>query len=263
MEVSKVGDAADAHVLGFELGAKGETVWVRGERRFGGGFAVEDDAVGIGVERGAAIGEPEEMEFGARDFPFGAFDKLDGREVERSAVGEFEEDRVVQVGFGVAEDSERLDTFDHEDVVRQLFDLDGSGGLRAILQLTEAKLGETNGFRRPPKDGNRGLMRVVAEANAGDRLGGKVGLGAVGHQAGERIDLSRGEFALDEFGIRRAPGRILQDAVDVLEIPFIRGFVPRLCAEERQESEPSGEECLRRHGLGTSRRCLAGIVAAE
>ena len=48
---SKIGDAVDSHCARMEFGADGDRIFVADARRLGGGFAVEDYAIGVRIER--------------------------------------------------------------------------------------------------------------------------------------------------------------------------------------------------------------------
>ena len=77
----------DAHVVEAKFGAKREGVGPARARRFRGGFAMENDAVGVRVESRLTVDLPGEMKFDARVFVIGALDEADGGEIDGGTAG--------------------------------------------------------------------------------------------------------------------------------------------------------------------------------
>ena len=84
---SEVERAVDAHVIEVEFGAEGEGIGAAGAGRFRGGFAMENDAVGVRVESGLTVDLLGEMKFDARVFVIGALDEADGGEIDGGTAG--------------------------------------------------------------------------------------------------------------------------------------------------------------------------------
>src|ERR1017187_6869879 len=61
----QIGEVAGAHRAGLEFGPEGDGAISIGTRGLGGGVAMEDDALGVGIDGGAAVNFAGEMKLGA------------------------------------------------------------------------------------------------------------------------------------------------------------------------------------------------------
>jgi hypothetical protein len=104
------------------------------------------------------------VEFGSESFGVGIVDEFDRCEVQCSAVFQLEEDRVVQILAGIAQDAQGLIPCDGEDVVGKSGSLDSSlcCGLNPKFQALLFR--QSYGAGRPPKNRDR-WKRMPARNN--------------------------------------------------------------------------------------------------
>src|ERR1700676_156903 len=107
---------------------------------------MEYHPLGLWIERRAAIDLPREMKLHARLLVPGVLQEPHAFEVQRRATWKFEEHGVVQILLGIAQNTQGLASFHHEDVIRQVIGEKRPGSLGGIAQLADALLREAHRF---------------------------------------------------------------------------------------------------------------------
>src|SRR5271169_2190958 len=138
----------------MEFGVERDRIFMADARRFGGGFAVEDYAIGVRVERRAAIDLLREVKLDALVSQLGCVDKAHALGIQTDAVGQFEKSGVFQILLGITKNIERLIALNDQDVVGEVLRAKCLRRRRGIDQLLEAMFREAYGLGRPPKHKN-------------------------------------------------------------------------------------------------------------
>src|SRR5260370_12741413 len=144
----EVREAVSAHSAGLELRAERDRVLTSEARGLCRSFAVKNDELGIWIESRPAINQPWKMEFRAGVLVRCAREEECAFEVECKAIGELEEDRVVQVFARVLENSERFASLHGNNLIRQVFRSKHGGGCSGRAQLAPGLKGQARCFGR-------------------------------------------------------------------------------------------------------------------